>query len=368
MTTVTNIPAGPQELTPDWLSAALRGSGAIREASVTEFKASIIGAGAGFMGQLAQVSLTYDRHEEGAPASLVGKFPAAAAENREVAMMFRFYEREVRFYEQIADRVQMRIPRCYHGAFDPATGNYVLLLEDMAPARVGDQLAGCLGEEAKLCLSELAKFHAAWWNSPELDKLDWMPSLSADWYRDAVVQGYGEAWGPFAQYFGDRIPPRVRDAAERFVDHIDPFMRYLATPPITIVHADYRLDNLFFGDGTTCAPLGVIDWQITVRGRGVFDVAYFTGGTLAPEERRATERDLLKLYHDTLTQHGVSGYSFDQCWEDYRRSIMFMIVYAVIAIGSLDMANERGVELFDTIAMRTLTAIDDLNAHEFLKG
>ena len=113
MTTALEIPAGPQELTPDWLTRALRQSGAIGSASVVSFDAKIIGEGAGFMGQLVQVKLTYDRPEPGAPRSLIAKFPAAAPENREVAEFFRFYEREVRFYEQIAKTVELRVPRCY---------------------------------------------------------------------------------------------------------------------------------------------------------------------------------------------------------------------------------------------------------------
>jgi hypothetical protein len=367
MTTAQAYPTSPAEITAEWLTDALRSSGAISSATVTSFEAKIIGEGAGFMGQLAKLSVRYDRDEPGAPDSLIGKFPAAFQENREVAMFFRFYEREVNFYEQIAKRVSMRVPRCYFSAFEPATGDYALLLEDMAPAIVGDQLAGCAGERAELCIKELAQFHAMWWDSPELAKFDWMPSLDADWYRQAVVKGYSDAWGPFDQYFGEKLTPRIRSVAKEFVDHIDPFMTYLASPPITIVHADYRLDNLFFGDGTTCAPLGVIDWQITVRGRGTFDVAYFTGGTMDPAGRKATERDLLKLYHSTLEEGGVRGYSFDQCWEDYRRSILFMIVYAVIAIGSLDLANERGTAVFTAILNRTASAIEDLNADEFMR-
>jgi aminoglycoside/choline kinase family phosphotransferase len=367
MTTTKAFPTSPSEITADWLTEALRNSGAIRSATVTSFDAKVIGEGAGFMGQLAKLSITYDRPEPDAPAAVIGKFPAAFRENREVAMFFRFYEREVNFYEQIAQRVSLRVPRCYFSAFDAASGDYALLLQDMAPATIGDQLAGCPAERAALCIRELATFHAMWWESPELANFDWMPAIDAEWYRQAVVKGYSDAWGPFDQYFGDKLSPRIRAVAEQFVNHIDPFMTYLASPPVTIVHADYRLDNLFFGDGTTCPRLGVIDWQITVRGRGTFDVAYFTGGTMAPEERKEAERDLLKLYHETLEQGGVRGYSFDQCWEDYRRSILFMIVYAVIAIGSLDLANERGVELFTTVLDRTAHAIEDLDADEFIR-
>ncbi len=366
MTTTLDIPAGPQALTNDWLTAALRQSGAISEANVTSFKASIIGEGAGFMGQLAKLSLTYDRPEPGAPQSLVGKFPAAAQENREVAMFFRFYEREVNFYRQIAEQIELRIPKCYHHAFDPATGDYVLLLEDLAPAQVGDQLAGCTVEQAQLCIRELAKFHATWWDSPILDTLDWMPTLDADWYVQAVEDGYRQAWPHFAQHFGKHLSPEMLSVAERFVQHIGSMMRRFSEKPHTIVHADYRLDNLFFGDGRTCPTLAVIDWQISVRGRGTFDVGYFTGGTLLPADRKAAEHDLVKLYHSVLTEHGVRNYTFDECWEDYRRAALFMIVYPVIGMGSLDMANERGVELFTAMLTRTVSAIEDLNSAEFI--
>ena len=102
MTTTLEIPSGLQALTTDWLTRALKQNGVINSASVVSFDTKIIGAGAGFMGELGQVKPQYDKTEPGAPRSLVAKLPAAAPENREVAMFFRFFEREVRFYEQIA--------------------------------------------------------------------------------------------------------------------------------------------------------------------------------------------------------------------------------------------------------------------------
>src|SRR3990172_855059 len=147
MSGAKQIPRGPHDLTPEWLTEALRRSGTLGSAAVTAVDTEVIGEGAGFMGQLALVRLRYDRPEEGAPQTLIAKLPAAAPENREVAMFFRFYEREVRFYEQIADALELRTPRRYCSQFEPATGASVLLLEDLAPARVGDQLAGGSGQK-----------------------------------------------------------------------------------------------------------------------------------------------------------------------------------------------------------------------------
>jgi aminoglycoside/choline kinase family phosphotransferase len=360
------IPSGPQDLTPEWLTQALRSGGAIERAAVSSFEVKVIGEGAGFLGQLAQVRLTYDRPEEGAPQSLIAKLPAAAPENKEVAQFFRFYEREVRFYDEIAHSVELRTPRLYFSHFDAGTGDFALLIEDLAPACVGDQLSGCTTHQVELAVRELARFHAAWWEHPKLQDLDWLPSIHDQWYVEAVAGGYAQAWGPFNDYFGDRLAPAMRDLGERYGQKIPQLMEYFGTAPCTIIHGDYRLDNLFFDPSQPGSALAVIDWQISARARGVFDVAYFLAGTLPPDQRRAGERDLVRLYHDLLAEGGVRGYSLELCWDDYRRSLLFLLNYAVIGIGSLDLANERGVELFEMIAQRTMTAIDDLNAGELL--
>jgi len=365
--TQTPYPTNPDEITPEWLTDALRKSGAIKDATVTSFDGKVIGEGAGFMGQLAKLSLTYDKPEEGAPKSVIGKFAAAAMENREVAMFFRFYEREVNFYEQIAERVELRTPRCFFSAFEPSNGDYLLLLEDLAPAQVGDQVAGCSTEHVRLAISELAKFQATWWNSPELDKLDWMPGLDAEWFIQAVEDGYAQAWEPFVEFTKSYLTPELADIGKRYGTSIRKIMSTLGTElPTTIVHGDFRLDNLFFASPQGGPPLCVIDWQISSKGGGIFDVAYLVAGTLPEAERKATERHLVKLYLDTLVAHGVKDYSYEQCWQDYRLSTLLLLGYSVIALGSLDHANERGVELFTTISKRTFAAIIDLKSAELL--
>lgn len=360
-----NIPAGSHELTADWLTQALRETGTIAKSAVASFDAEAIGVGVGFMGQLAKVQLQYDAPEEGAPASLIAKFPAASDDNREVAQIFRFYERETKFYEEIATTAHMLTPKRYYSALDTASGAFVLLLEDLTNSRVGDQVAGCSAEEADLALRNLADFHAAWWESPRLAALDWMPLLNDPVIAQTAEQAYNDAWGPVIESFGALIPPAMQELGVRFGKNVVNLMNELAVPPRTISHGDYRLDNLFFPtDGSD--KLTVIDWQISARGRGVFDVAYFLSGTLQPEERKAKEMELLGTYHKVLTENGVQGYDFDQCFLDYRASTLFSFLYSVIAIGSLDLANERGQALFTNNLTRNIAAISDLNAGELL--
>ena len=365
---VQSIPTTLEDLTPDWLTQSLRQSGLIRTASVRAVRPQVIGEGAGFVGQIIRLNLKYDSPEDGAPSSVIAKLPAAQEETRALANLFRFYEREIRFYEEAAQHVELRTPRRIFSAMKVATGEYVLLLEDLAPARIGDHLAGCSPEQAELAIREIATFHAAWWNDPRLSALAWLSSSDDPVRAQALEAVYQRSWGPFVERYGSQVPPAILTIGERFGDTIRQRSAMFAGRPRTFVHGDYRPENLFFAGPEGGVPFAVIDWQVSARGQGVQDVAYFLSGGLAPQQRKAHEMELLRTYHRVLTERGVQGYGFDQCLYDYRALTLACLGYDVAVLGSLDLAGQRGEELFTTVLQRRIAAITDLNAGELLPG
>ena len=361
-----SFPTSIGEITPGWLTDALRGANVIRDARVTSLEATILGEGTGFIGELARLTLEYDRSEPGSPTALIAKLPAAVPENRELGDLFRLYEREALFYQHLAARVELRTPRCYYIGMDTDRADFLLLLADLAPARVGDQVTGCSGAEVELALRDLAAFHAGWWEDPRLEGLDWMPTLNDPLIVGTLMQAYQDTWDQFLDRFQAGLTSSMLHTAERFGRHIDKIIDRLAEPPCTITHGDYRLDNMFFGTEDGEPVLTMIDWQVSAKGRGVFDVAYFLAGTLEPHERRASEVDILKCYHQNLADGGVRNYSFEQCLLDYRLSALYCLVYAVIAGGSVDLVNDRAVALATAIVERDFAAVEDLDAAELL--
>ena len=158
-------------LDADGLTAALHASGALDpSARVTAVDERAVGTGQ--MGDCLRLALTYDRAVD-APASVVAKLPSSNETSRATGMAMRTYEVEVRFYQQLAADLPVRSPRCHHAEIDLGSGDFVLLLEDLAPAEQGDQVAGCTVEEARLVLAEAARLHAPRWGDGTLDRLDW---------------------------------------------------------------------------------------------------------------------------------------------------------------------------------------------------
>jgi thiamine kinase-like enzyme len=357
------IPAAPDAITPAWLTAALRESVLTGGAAVAAVQTEIVGEGVGFIGQLARVHLTYDRALPGAPASLIAKFPTLEPGGRAIGNLFRFYEREVRFYEEIGSDCGLRAPARYFSHADAAADEYILLIEDMARARLGNDLQGCTLDEAELVVRRVATFHARWWESPKLESLGWMPNVN-DPVHQSAQQSYQQAWPVFLNLYGERLSSATRAAGEALQPKIIAVLDQLAAAPRTISHGDYRGDNMFFGPAD--GELTVCDWQISTKGRGAFDIAYFLSMSIHADARTREEQRLLRLWHDTLTANGVTGYTWEQALHDYRLAMLYCWVYVVISIGSLDPANPRGMALFDQIFARRQRAFEELDAAELI--
>src|ERR1700722_19225949 len=166
----------PEELTPSWLTAALRASGFLEGARIVHATSQPIGTGQ--MCDCVRLDLHYDRSTD-APGTILAKFPAAAETSRATAKALHSYESEVRFYQHLAPELPIRTPEMYYADIDVESAGFVLLLEDLAPARQGDQLRGCSPGQAQVALQELVKLHAARWGDPTLADIEWLPGDKA---------------------------------------------------------------------------------------------------------------------------------------------------------------------------------------------
>lgn len=128
-------PATPDQSTPEWLTRQLAETGTIARARVVGYTSTMIGQGRGCTGIVVRLDLTYDPPEDGAPTSIVVKFPNAAGDELSAYQTARQREcylrcaREIRFYQQVASGVRSLSPKMYGAVADMDSGRFVLLLE-----------------------------------------------------------------------------------------------------------------------------------------------------------------------------------------------------------------------------------------------
>jgi len=185
----------------------------------------------------------------------------------------------------------------------------------------------------------------------------------------AIKPMFDMGWAQFNERYAHRVSARTLRWAEQFSNRIPQLLERYLSEPNTLVHGDFRLDNMFFdADGNAGGSFALVDWQMAMRSPGGSDLVYFIVTNLAPETRRAMERELVERYQAGLARQGVTGEyaTVQRLWQGYIEGILFYCVSFGGGLLTIDPANERGVKLFDELVMRTYIAAEDLAVGDIL--
>jgi hypothetical protein len=340
----------PADLTAGWLSAVLGGR------VVTDFTIERVGTGQ--MSECFRLRLAYaDDDRTPGPASVVLKVAATDPRSRQTGVGLGLYEREVRFYREIAPRLTGPVAPCYHAAFDAAAGVFDVLLGDANPAVVGDEIRGATAAQARLAVTELARLQGPLLGDTALADAPWLNRDAP--INQALLSGL---YAGFQDRYRDQITSDHRLVCERLVGAFD---AYLANEDGRdrqvhgLVHGDYRLDNLLFGAAGADRPLTVIDWQTVTWGPALTDLAYFVGGALPVADRRAHYDELLRAYHAALGPD--APISLADTYDGVRWQSFFGVMMAIVS-PMLVARTERGDAMFMTLLQRHCEHVLDTDA------
>jgi hypothetical protein len=353
---VTVFPSDLDELTPQILTAALSGGRhdvVVEDVEIVATKRC--GDGIASTADRVVLDLGY-APDTGAdlPTRMVLK-TMLASPHAPAAM----YENEVRFYRDLRGELDIETPVAYASHFDPPTGRFGLLLEDLGDreARFPSALDPVTLEEVRSLLGDLATLHAAFWGSPRfVGDLEWVGTpMSGGMYEvfDQIGLELIEdqvARHPFKQ---ELIAPLGRSVPQMWelLWHVQE--RHCESPT-TLLHGDPHVGNTYLLPGGLG---GLLDWQLMMRGSWAHDVTYLIVTALEPEVRRTHERELIRWYLERLAEAGVDDApSPTEAFERYRAAALWGLV-----IGWLICPPENyGPEITTANIARTVAAIEDL--------
>ncbi len=350
----------PEEVTADWLTAVLQQTG--HDCTVSAVRRERIGTG--------QIGASYRLHlefaanvEDSVPATLVLKIAAGDPEAR--ARVNRGFEKEVRFYLDLAPRTSVSTPDCWFADITADLNTFVLLLDDLAPRVPGRQVDGCSFEQAVAAVENLAGLHAPLWNDALLhEHARWLTPTDAasGEFLGALMHA---STGQFIERYQDQLTPGDQETLRSAAAAIGPWAA-LKRDQFSLVHGDYRLDNLMFDPGD--ASVSAVDWQTTSSGPPTLDVSYFLATSVLPEERRRHERQLLTTYLEALAKYGVD-YAFDDALVDYRRDVLQGPLITVLGcMYATATPTPEADAMFLAMATRSCAAIRDLDTFAAIGG
>ena len=277
MTAVADIPVSPDDVDARWLTGVLaeRYPG-VRVSGVE------VAARDEVTNVHAVLHLAYER-PAGAPSTMFCKLAPRGA-RRAAVLATGMGRREALFYASLAASVPMRVLDVHAARHDESTGDFVLLLEDLASSgcRVSDGTWGLSADAAAAALEELAAFHATH-SDPRrrAARTPWIPVLGpgSGYASDRLRYGM--------DHHRDRLTASFVRIAELYIAHQAWLHELWHDGPATVIHGDPHIGNIFL-DGDR---VGFLDWGVINVGSPMRDVSYLLTMAMAPEDRRPAERE-----------------------------------------------------------------------------
>ena len=143
-------------------------------------------------------------------------------------------------------------------------------------------MAGCPVADVAAAIDELALLHGPRWGDESLTEIGWLHRNQPQ-QVEGIIGLITYAVDPFKEHYTERLDADTVELVDRCAA-----ARRLPAPaprPWTIVHGDFRADNLLFGGERVV----VVDWQTVGLGPGASDLSYLLGASLTPAARQATE-------------------------------------------------------------------------------
>lgn len=287
------------------------------------------------------------------PASVFVKMSARTAAIRMLGELANLGENEARFYSDLAPELSC-VPESYGSNFDPLTGRFAIILEDMPQDSVEffDTTRPLDRDKAASLVETLAHVHGTFWNrlpAPgSKGPLSWLTQASDE--RSLPISR------PLMRFSAKSLAEKTSIPVEdgRFViENYPAAVRLNDAGPQTVLHGDSHPGNVYFRDGKA----GLLDWQVVKRGHPSRDLVYSLVIGMTTANRRANQRQLLDVYRAALAANGGPELDSDELWDRYRQSAVqpFLASLTTAGLGGMQ-SDEIAYEGLE----RAIAAFDDL--------
>jgi hypothetical protein len=294
---------------------------------------------------------------------------AAAAQSRGVARFQRWYEREVKFYQELSPACPLKTPRTHLASWDAESNDFTLVLERLPLDEAAPAADATAVGRVSAALRDLGRMHAHFHGSAQLARAEsWLP-LTAVHVEHApmIEQHYAMTWQVVRAAYAAELAglPGVVEFGDGLCASYGRLTARLAQPPRTLLHGDFRLENLHVraaaAGGEQPFEVCAYDWQFCCAGRPAYDVAYLMGTALPPDARRAAESELRAAYWQGRRERSAADdgerMGGDDGFEDDLRAAV-ALAFASFVIGAATNGSEQRATHATALTRLAQTALD----------
>lgn len=359
VTQASQVPPSYDSITAEWLTDVLCKN--VPGARVVSHRLDVRDDGSA---NRRRIFVTYNQAGKaaGLPESVFCK-AAETLQNRIVLGVSGAGKAETDFFTKVRPMLDIETPVALFAGYDPTNQASFTMMPDMA-----SEVTFCTENtpmdwnRAASQIKLLAALHGRFYQSPLLGT-DTIPLRSWDqWWTHMMV-----ADPDFAEYCDkgfaaseDLMTERLFKRRAEIWPATEKASARHAELPHTLIHCDVHLKNWYI---TKNGEMGISDWQCVSAGHWSRDFIYTITAALTIEDRRKWEKDLLRLYLDTMEGYGVPRISEDEAWGYLRQQLFSALAFWTITLRPTPgMPPMQPEETSRTFLRRLYAAIDDLDA------
>jgi Phosphotransferase enzyme family len=355
--TIDDVPWCAEAISSEWLTAVL--CHGIQGARVTSVEICGGDQGSSVRRKL-KVSYNEEGKNAGLPENLFCKTTPTVLTRLATGLSAAG---EARFYRQIRPELNIEAPVCYHSAWDRNSGRSVHLFNDVVAtkaARFCRWQTPISRQQAEQIVDTLATLHSRYYDNARFTSdLKWVLTFE-DFFHAGERVGLRECHERAMIQAEAVIPP---DVSRRRAEIWPSTIRALALHSKgvrTLLHSDVHLGNWYItGEGR----MGLCDWQCLGKGHWARDVSYAISTTLAIEDRRAWERDLLKRYLEQMREQCGLAITFDEAWDLCRQQLFLaLLMWTPTLVHTRTTPDMQPEEMSLEMIKRISAAISDLES------
>ena len=370
---MTEIPDSVEELTVEWLKSELTNTGTelllnkIKEAGpLTAIEIDKTGMETQHLGEVRFIVLHFS---DGTESKAVVKIQRGDKRVQAMGATMQLFSREHDFYKNIQAQLKdLKTPNCYLNLISASKDKAILVLEDLRPAivvRISEN-EGISADQARLAVLKLARLHNTFFhNFPQNTEL-----LSPE--SPIYQKTFAENFPGLLQHF-----LKLRNYSEELKDfegflmkvseNIKSYFIDFVSGPPSVIHGDYKSENIFFPNHQGEGEFALVDWQTYIKTGPLgccAELIQFIYQTLPIPLRREIEKELITIYYETSDVVKTTFTTLELFVENVNKAVFWPLVmltfagvsaYAQAIQGEESPAKKR----FEIQEQRYITALRD---------
>ena len=254
-----------------------------------------------------------------------------------IAKKLELYKREYYFYENISNKVNIKIPKFYNLILNENSEYIGIVLENLLDKKYKINLnLNDLSIDVTLnIVNNMAKMHSKFWNKNLKKIFPELKNSNDNIFCPFLTEFINERYELFKyKWFSILKLNQIEECDNIFKNFYNIQQKFSLGNNLTFIHGDIKSANIFYDVLNNYEPY-FIDWQHCAIGKGVQDLIFFIIESFDIVNIELIFNLATNYYYKKIIEYGITNYSIDEYKNDIYDAICYIPFFTCIWFGTV---------------------------------